>query len=162
MKRQLSIDDVLKRQHYKNILFVIEIMQIQKKKITFKHLKYALVENTTDKLTDIEKRELKDFFNFPNEEIKEKLKNVNELSNFLHTLLRLRLIEKGGRKRNKQYYTVTNKCIVYRKRYIITERVEMFLDYVFNNRRPLNKSIIMLDVFLDDIEASFVRLIPSK
>lgn len=188
-RKELTIEEALRQTHYQNILFLIEQAQIQKKKITFEHLKYVLVKNAMKKLYDKEKEDLYDFFKYPDAEVwsgdngkprnvessvefmifidnmlseETQISSVNNLSNFLKRLIDLRLIEKKGRKRNRKYYVVTNKCILYRRRYIITEQVEIFLDYVFNNRRPLNESLFMLNEFLSDIETSYLRLVSGK
>lgn len=187
-RKDLTIEEALRQPHYQNILFLIESAQIPKKKITFEYLKYVLVKDTTKNLSSKEKENLYEFFKYPHAEVwpnsngklievkssvefmifvgctlseETQISSVNNLSNFLKRLIDLRLIRKKP-KGKKKYYVVTPKCIFYRKRFIITERVEMFMDYIFDNKRPRNKSLSMLNRFESDIEESFSRLVTSE
>jgi len=159
-RERLTPENILKKEHYANIIQLIGLAQIQNKKIRFTNLRYFLVRDT--KIPDKELQHIPKssiFYNI----IKSKKMTVNNLTNFLKRLIEIGFIEKKkGKKRNKNYYVLTRKGLMYSIRADIEEEVDFFLDHVFNKKRMVKKSVEMLTRFNKDIEESVLRLVSSE
>jgi hypothetical protein len=111
-RKTMTPKDMINKNHYRAIFYLI--WMFQKKKIKFIHLRYALVENHDIVLTEKKKQELDAFFG---NELKRlprydwfegKIKGergVNNLTNLLKNLEKMKMIDKDKTERFPSYKT---------------------------------------------------------
>ena len=117
-RRKLSVNDIFTKNHYRNILFLIDIANKYGQKITLHHLKYALVKNHEIDLRNKKiKQNLDNFFSsVVQDEIKEHftiLYKIGEISKseFKNKITKnsiTQLREYGWLNENNKYTTVQN------------------------------------------------------
>ena len=186
MIRELTIEKIFTKPHYQNIMYLITDAHQRNKKITFEHLKYVLVKNTTDKLSDKKIKELQKFFSWGQIEtwptrngkqkeihsiieflfsfnfLEEQMNREQDLSNYLDRLLDFDLIEKKKGKKQKPYYRITKLGMFYQFRYQTEFTVELFLDYIFLKRMSSYERAWLLGIFDAGIESLIISILKKE
>jgi len=158
-RTKLTPKDAMKQHHYQNIIELILSVNSMGRKITFAHLKYALVKNATSKMTKKQIQNLDKVFKYPKpvkatllngrtvkwntlldamttQEIiteSKKFKRSSNLWNFKDNLIKLGLIEEK-KKGKKQYLYLTTKGFIYvvNRTYTVTS-IESFINTIINS-----------------------------
>ena len=187
-RKKLEEKDIFPKRHYRSILVFIMAASNPDKKITFSHLKYALVKDARQRFTTKERKSKEDFFiallsEGEKTELKKKpaatsifdfnerlahrtdkkFERVSNLWNFLDKLIELGFIEKKRHGKTK-YYRLTRKGSLFMVEFVINSHVSKFIagrmhNLDFSDKRQISKAHKLLTEFRKDIQQSIHRII---
>jgi hypothetical protein len=171
-----SSTDIINKPSYRNILLVLMDAHTRKKRIAFKHLKYLLVTGADKKLSPEEWKKIFEIFRYDKPEfipgrggrVREawsildylddsgEITSISNLGNKLEVLLYYKMIKQNGR-----FYDVTKWCCIHVRRYIIEQDFRNMMDYIYSTKRPINKSMNILDVLERNIDNFTISVIKN-